>query len=278
MANISLVKICRTAAEEGNKRTDHNSHYVHIDGDGELKTNFNDVCYARITHIGPYLNNKNSKPGIKDARLFINQHLRKHTPKQKAALNAWFKWVLTESVWRHAFTNPKGNWKRDGLGLNVKKYSLTYLVASATALREGWEFIHATEMWHTLVKQGMNKAFAHIVSDNFTRRLDKGKGYYMGGTKGSHGCFSMDFGKEQMKRYINADVPSSETLKLPAIKCAKSYRGIHLLYSDAGGTSPVYTIFHKTAVKKGEGWNMYSQIDLQAAMPLLKQLEKELTS
>lgn len=158
IAAPSLIKVIHQKLAGISKTS--NSHYVFWRKEEErmvVQQQFNDVCYARLSGE------------IHKARVFVNQHKRykEDDPHHQVMLD-YFAYITQRSPFKDAFLNAKkmNVWLRDGIGLDCER-SKTYIMASITALREGWEFSRRLEAWAALQNYGFNEDEAYVLSQIF---------------------------------------------------------------------------------------------------------------
>lgn len=251
---ISLIK--KIKKNKAKVSIAKNSHYIFIDGKGNYREWFNDICYARFK----------SEFGIKRARMFINQHKR-FVGQDRKNMIKWVDWVVTKSPWKSAFLNSKGNYMQEGLAINCKLPS-TFLVAAMTAVREGWEYNKHLPTLFSLVDKGISHELAHIVVSN----VDGGN--CVAEYRHGHGVFNNEIAKETIHNYKNCIY--KPRYKEPIAKQALSYFGINSMFNN-GREEYVSSEFIK-GLKKfqkviGKGWDVKHKIDLtdEAVITYLKE-------
>lgn len=147
---------------EGWQKKTQNCHYVFVTGNGVIRRNIADVCFAYFR----------SDCGIIKGKFLINQHNTPSTyfnnakyindEKFRAKLLVWINWIVKHSPLRYAFTNGKTDFLKHGLNFNCS-VPHKYVFAACNAIREGWEFPWRVNFWHSLVDAGVSKELSYYV-------------------------------------------------------------------------------------------------------------------
>lgn len=256
--DVSLIKKLKSLAHTAKKH--YISHYLFQTGDGELKTHFNDVCYARFT------TDYDRDTGIIKARVYMNQwDYYFKTPKEVKLYKKYIDWVVNKSPWKDAFLNGKGNYFKDGLAINCN-HPAQYVVGAMTAIREPLEHKHQPALFDLLCKKGISPELSHMVSGQ-SSSID-----CVGGRGSGHCVFHSSIGIEAVKAFKKGEHKYKD--KPPLCKKASSYAGIQQLFPlDPKETLSI--ILSKYGKIIDEGWYKRHKIDWNdpAVIEKLKEID-----
>jgi len=259
---VSLIKKLHELAPTAT--TAHISHYLFQLEDGEIKTHFNDVCYARF-HSGMDKNYNQLKCGIIKARVYLNQwpkHFK--TPKEVRLYKKYIDWVVNKSPWKDAFLNGKSDYFKDGLAINCNQVH-QYVFGAMTAIREPLEYRHQVVTFDTLTKKGISPELAHVIGG-----LSMSDGA-MGGRGGGHSVFDADFSVTSLKQFKVMDHQFKN--KKPLNQDATEFYGLQKMFVVDGMS--LVNILAPLGKQHGAGWQQLRKVDwnVEQVITILKEID-----